>query len=87
VTKVKRGYAEAVATEVLAPGPDRVEAPCAHFPACGGCRFQDLGYSAQAAAKETQVGDALLRIGGLADPPLEPIVQADSAFFYRNKLE
>src|SRR5437879_6518964 len=87
VTKVKRGYAEAVATEVLAPGPDRVEAPCAHFPACGGCRFQDLGYSTQAAAKETQVGDALLRIGGLADPPLEPIVQADSAFFYRNKLE
>ena len=87
MTKVKRGYAEAVATEVLAPGPDRVDAPCAHFPACGGCRFQDLAYSAQAAAKETQVGDALRRIGGIADPPLEPIVQADSAFFYRNKLE
>jgi 23S rRNA (uracil1939-C5)-methyltransferase len=87
VTKVKRGYAEAVATEVLAPGPDRVDAPCAHFPACGGCRFQDLDYEAQAAAKETQVGDALRRIGGIAEPPLEPIVPADSAFFYRNKLE
>src|SRR5713226_1352319 len=72
VTKVKRGYAEAIATEVLAPGPDRVDAPCAHFPACGGCRFQDLAYSAQIAAKAEQVEDALRRIGRLDDPPLEP---------------
>ena len=42
VTKVKKGYAEAFRTELLAPGPDRVEPVCAHFPACGGCRFQDL---------------------------------------------
>src|SRR5512144_3130294 len=55
VTKVKRGYAEAFATEVLAPGPNRVAAPCAHFPTCGGCRFQDLDYEAQTAAKEAQV--------------------------------
>jgi 23S rRNA (uracil1939-C5)-methyltransferase len=47
VTKVKRSHAEALATEVLRPGPERVEAPCAHFPACGGCRFQDLAYEAQ----------------------------------------
>jgi 23S rRNA (uracil1939-C5)-methyltransferase len=87
VTKVKRGWAEATATEVLAPSPQRVEAPCVHFPACGGCRFQDLGYEAQAAAKEAQVRDALVRIGGIADPPLESIVPAESRFHYRNKLE
>ncbi|HEX5800643.1 MAG TPA: 23S rRNA (uracil(1939)-C(5))-methyltransferase RlmD [Gaiellaceae bacterium] len=87
VTKVKRGFAEALATEVLEPSPQRVEAPCAHYPACGGCRFQDLDYAVQAAAKEAQVRDALVRIGGIAEPPLEPIVPAESAFFYRNKLE
>src|SRR5512147_3121602 len=65
VTKVKRGYAEALATEVLVPGPQRVEAPCPHFGACGGCRFQDLAYEAQTAAKEAQVRDALVRLGGL----------------------
>src|SRR3954462_422344 len=54
-TKVKRDSAEALTTEVLAPGPQRVEAPCAHYPACGGCRFQDLDYEAQVAAKESQV--------------------------------
>jgi len=87
VTKVKRGFAEALATEVLEPSPQRVDAPCAHYPACGGCRFQDLDYAVQVASKQAQVRDALVRIGGIADPPLEPIVPAASAFFYRNKME
>jgi 23S rRNA (uracil1939-C5)-methyltransferase len=87
VTKVKRNHAEALATDVLEPGPQRVDAPCDHYPACGGCRFQDLAYEAQVAAKHEQVRDALQRIGGLVDPPLEPIVPAEEVFHYRNKLE
>src|SRR5215218_10317347 len=87
VTKVKRNHAEALAVDVLEPGPNRVEAPCEHYPACGGCRFQDLAYEVQVAAKEEQVGDALRRIGGIAKPPLEPIVPAEDVFHYRNKLE
>jgi 23S rRNA (uracil1939-C5)-methyltransferase len=87
VTKVKRSHAEALAVEVIHPGAKRVDAPCAHYPACGGCRFQDLAYEAQTAAKEAQVGDALRRIGGFAEPPLEPILPAESIFHYRNKLE
>src|ERR671925_1016901 len=74
VTKVKRNHAEALATEVLQPGPQRVAAPCDHFPACGGCRFQDLAYEAQLEQKQAQVDDALRRLGGLAAAPLEPIV-------------
>ena len=87
VTKVKRSHAEALTVDVLEPGPARVEAPCSHYPACGGCRFQDLAYEAQLAAKEAWVADSLRRIGGLADPPLEPAVPAESPFHYRNKLE
>ena len=87
VTKVKRGFAEAGAEAILEPSPERVEAPCVHFGVCGGCRFQDLRYEAQLAAKEQQVRDALVRIGKIADPPLEPIVPARSTFGYRNKLE
>src|SRR3954467_4297215 len=87
VTKVRGGYAEALATEVVRPSPQRVDAPCAHYPACGGCRFQDLGYEAQVAAKEDQVLDALRRIGGIGGPPLEPIVPAVEQFHYRNKME
>jgi 23S rRNA (uracil1939-C5)-methyltransferase len=87
VTKVQRRHAEAVAIEVLAPGPQHVDAPCAHYPACGGCRFQDLGYEAQTAAKERWVADSLQRLAGLAEPPLEPILPAASQFGYRNKME
>jgi 23S rRNA (uracil1939-C5)-methyltransferase len=87
VTKVKRSHAEAVALEVVNAGAPRVEAPCAHFPACGGCRFQDLAYEAQLEAKARQVADALARIGGLEGFELDPAVPAESLFHYRNKLE
>src|SRR5881396_3339442 len=87
VTKVKRSHAEATALEVVEAGAPRVEAPCVHFPACGGCRFQDLAYEAQLEAKATQVADALARIGKLSGFELEPPVPAESLFHYRNKLE
>ena len=87
VTKVQRRHAEALMTEVVHPSPLRVEAPCTHFPTCGGCRFQDLAYEAQVEAKHAQVGDALRRIGGFAEPPLEEILPAEEIFHYRNKLE
>jgi 23S rRNA (uracil1939-C5)-methyltransferase len=87
VTKVQRRHAEAITTAVVEPGSARVAAPCAHYPECGGCRFQDLGYAAQLDAKHAWVADSLTRIAGLADPPLDPIVGAEDAFGYRNKME
>ena len=87
VTKVKRNHAEALAVEVVSAGPNHVDAPCAHYPACGGCRFQDLGYAEQLAQKHAWVEDSLRRLGSIADPPLERIVPAASQFFYRNKME
>jgi 23S rRNA (uracil1939-C5)-methyltransferase len=87
VTNVKRNHAEAVAVEVLEAGAPRVDAPCEHYPECGGCRFQDLAYEAQAEWKERQVTDALRRIGRIDEPPVEPILPAVERFHYRNKLE
>ena len=88
VTKVQRRHAEAITTEVVEPGPVRVDYPCAHYPTCGGCRFQDLAYEAQLAAKHAWVG-RLAHAGspGIAEPPLEPIVAAQEVFHYRNKME
>jgi 23S rRNA (uracil1939-C5)-methyltransferase len=87
VTRVKRNHAEAETIEVLEPGPSRVEAPCPYFGACGGCRFQDLAYEVQCESKAAQVKDALVRIAGLSEPPLEPIIPAEELYGYRNKLE
>ncbi len=87
VTKVRRGYAEATTVELVEPGPDRVEPRCAHAGSCGGCRFPELAYGAQARAKEEQVRDAFERIARLPGVRIEPIIPARSAYEYRNKLE
>jgi 23S rRNA (uracil1939-C5)-methyltransferase len=87
VTKVKRNFAEALATVVVTAGPRRVEAPCSHYPACGGCRFQDLAYDAQVQQKAEWVRDSLVRLGRVESPTLEEIVPASDVFHYRNKVE
>ena len=87
VTKVKKGYAEAFRTQLLEPGPQRVQPECPHFGSCGGCRFQDLAYDAQLEAKVDQVRESLRRLGGIDDPPLEAALPADEHYGYRNKLE
>jgi 23S rRNA (uracil1939-C5)-methyltransferase len=87
IQRVKRRHGEAIAYERLSGGPDRVEAPCPHFGTCGGCRWQDLRYERQLEHKQQQVLDALQRIAGLPEPPLEPIVSAVRQYAYRNKLE
>ncbi|MEA2403624.1 MAG: rRNA (uracil1939-C5)-methyltransferase, partial [Thermoleophilaceae bacterium] len=83
VTKSKRGYAEARAEEILEPGPDRIEPRVPH----PGASWQVMPYERQLAEKEEQVRDALTRIGGFEQPPVERIVPAVEQWRYRNKLE
>jgi 23S rRNA (uracil1939-C5)-methyltransferase len=87
VTKFKKRYAEARAVELLEPGPGRVTARCAHFGVCGGCAWQDLEYGEQLRHKQSQVVDALERLGRLEGFALEPIEPAVSIWGYRNKFE
>ncbi len=83
VTRAKRDYAEGRAVEVLEPGPDRIP-PTADHP---GAPWQVLRYERQLEAKQTQVDDALRRIGRLDGFQLEPIMPAEQSWRYRNKLE
>lgn len=87
VTVKKKNYAEAVAQRIAAPSPDRVPAFCRHFGTCGGCKWQDLSYPKQLEYKQQQVVDNLERIGGLALPPVTPILPSPRLTRYRNKLE
>jgi 23S rRNA (uracil1939-C5)-methyltransferase len=83
VTKRKRAYAEARALEVVEASPDRIS-PRAPHP---GAPWQVLPYERQLAEKESQVREALTRIGGFDTPPVEPVVPAPDPWRYRNKLE
>src|SRR5215216_1722609 len=83
ITKSKRSFAKADPVELLDPSPERVE-PVAPHP---GAPWQVLPYERQLQEKESQVREALSRIGGFEDAPVEPIVPAEQRLRYRNKLE
>jgi 23S rRNA (uracil1939-C5)-methyltransferase len=83
VTKRKRAYAEARMVELLDASPERIE-PRAPHP---GAPWQVLPYERQLAEKESQVRQALTRIGGFDDGLVEAIVPAVEPWRYRNKLE
>jgi 23S rRNA (uracil1939-C5)-methyltransferase len=79
----KRAYAQARAIELLEPGADRVPALAAH----PGAPWQELAYERQLEIKQSQVNEALRRIGHLDGFELAPIVPAVEQWRYRNKLE
>jgi 23S rRNA (uracil1939-C5)-methyltransferase len=83
VGKSKRSYAEAVVVELLEPSPERIEPATLH----PGAPWQVLPYERQLEEKQHQVRDALVRLGGFEDPPIEPIVPAVEQLRYRNKVE
>ena len=83
IGKSKRSWAEAEVVELVEPSPDRIEPEVPH----PGAPWQVLPYERQLEEKEAQVRDALKRIGGFDEPPVEPIVPAEQRLRYRNKLE
>ncbi|HET8822450.1 MAG TPA: 23S rRNA (uracil(1939)-C(5))-methyltransferase RlmD [Thermoleophilaceae bacterium] len=83
IGKSKRSWAEANVEELLDPSPERIEPKAPH----PGAPWQVLPYERQLEEKEAQVRDALTRIGGFENPPVEAIVPAVEQWRYRNKLE
>jgi len=80
-----RSYARAELVAVLEPSPERVRPECPLYEVCGGCQTMDLSYGAELRLKERRLKDALVRIGRLPDPPMEPIVPAPHRLHYRHK--
>ncbi|BDA43157.1 Uncharacterized RNA methyltransferase TTE1812 [Coccomyxa sp. Obi] len=89
ITTVKKTHASAVKVAVSKPHNHAVAPPCVHYAqGCGGCSMQNLAYTAQLAAKEQQVVDALARIGKVDDARslVKPVVPCEQPFRYRNKM-
>ncbi|MDX1910947.1 MAG: 23S rRNA (uracil(1939)-C(5))-methyltransferase RlmD [Saprospiraceae bacterium] len=87
VQKKKGGFAEGRVERIVRPSPERTEPFCQHFSICGGCKWQNLDYTAQLRHKQQVVEDALLRIGKIEVGEFLPILGAPETTFYRNKLE
>jgi 23S rRNA (uracil1939-C5)-methyltransferase len=87
IFKKKKGYAEARALEIIQQSPSFVAPRCCHFADCGGCLLQNLDYDIQLLSKQQQIRELLEHIGGIADPPVAPVIGSPQIFFYRNKME
>lgn len=96
VVSAKSSFARGKIRKVVAPGPERVVAPCPlHFEpgrrpeesACGGCDWQQFDYEAQLKHKRAIVEDCLTRIGKLRGVPVEPTIGSPRPWRYRNKVQ
>lgn len=82
---MKKNYAFGRLCKILEPSPERIEPLCPYMGQCGGCLYGALSYEGQLALKEKQVRDKLIRLGGLTDPVVRPIIGMEEPFRYRNK--
>jgi tRNA/tmRNA/rRNA uracil-C5-methylase (TrmA/RlmC/RlmD family) len=86
IVEVKRRYALADLVRVIAPSPHRVEPVCAYYRQCAGCQYQHIQYRRQLELKRKQIVDIFQRIGGIPEPPIEPVVGSPRPYGYRNKI-
>ena len=87
VVKVLKKYAFGRLEELLTPSPDRTTPDCLIAGPCGGCVYRHITYEAELKIKTQRVRDALERIGGFENIPMEPILGAPSRTRYRNKCQ
>jgi len=87
VTRKKSNFMEAKPIRFQSFSEQRIDAVCAHYGICGGCKWQILPYSEQIRYKQKQVADNLTRIGKIELPDISPIIGSAKTEYYRNKLE
>jgi 23S rRNA (uracil1939-C5)-methyltransferase len=81
----RRDYSIARIDRVIRPGANRREPPCRFLPRCGGCDWQHIEYSAQAALKAQLIAAEFRHVLGL-ELDLEGLVEAAPAeFAYRSR--
>jgi 23S rRNA (uracil1939-C5)-methyltransferase len=80
IVESKDAWSRAIVTEVIEPGPERVEPPCPQRRlGCGGCDWQHLAAPAQLPAKVAIVRDAFRRTAHLPDAVIRPGMAVDAA--------
>ncbi|HEV2616164.1 MAG TPA: 23S rRNA (uracil(1939)-C(5))-methyltransferase RlmD [Candidatus Acidoferrales bacterium] len=82
----KKKFVRGRLMRVLTPSPERINAQCPHFGACGGCDYQHVSYEAQLRYKEQILRETLRRIGRIDwTGPIS--VHASPPWQYRNRAQ
>src|ERR1700758_651533 len=83
---VRRSYSLGQVDTIRQPSSHRITAPCPYFQDCGGCDYQHIAYAHQLAIKQSQIEQALRRIGKLTGCEVRPIKPSPKPFGYRNRI-
>jgi 23S rRNA (uracil1939-C5)-methyltransferase len=87
VYRRKPSFEQAQVSRILEPSAQRVSPRCPHFGVCGGCSMQHLDSSAQAAAKQRVMEDALWHIGRLKPEIIYPAIYGPAwGYRYRARI-
>jgi 23S rRNA (uracil1939-C5)-methyltransferase len=78
------GFARGRLDSVLRGSPQRVEPPCPHFAACGGCHYQHANYEEQLRIKVEILRENLRRLAKF-ELETEVVVHASPPWGYRNR--
>jgi len=84
VYRSKPRYERGQANRILQASAQRVEPRCGYFGTCGGCSMQHLDASAQVAAKQRVLEDALAHLAGLRPGIVYPPIQG-APWHYRER--
>ncbi len=82
----KKKFVRARVDEVLEPSPERTQARCPHFGACGGCDYQHIPYQAQLKYKTEILRETLRRLGRI-EWTGEIAAHASPPWGYRNRAQ
>jgi 23S rRNA (uracil1939-C5)-methyltransferase len=86
IDEEKKRYAIGHVVQMRRPSTQRRTPPCPYVSRCGGCPWQHVAYPEQLRAKEMTVREQLRRIGGIAEPPMLPIIPAPQEWYYRHRI-
>lgn len=82
----KKKFAKGFSTEICRKSPHRVAPACICYGNCGGCDFQHVDYTLEAAAKENHVLRNFNQIAKINDFHFLPLEKPEKIYNYRNNV-
>ncbi|MFV0255675.1 MAG: TRAM domain-containing protein, partial [Erysipelotrichaceae bacterium] len=86
IISLKKNYGYGKIINLLKTSEERIEAPCALYPQCGGCQILHMSYQEQLSFKLNYLNQCLKKIGNLSVKS-SIINGTHELFHYRNKVQ